>query len=164
MRNNSTKAKLNIYLFIAYVLSTNNVSDIKYTCILKSPLLDTYMHWYTHTHMHTHTRTQTHTHTPTHAHTHTHIHTHQLTLKHARAHTHTHAHACIYIHKCVPVASSFLHILRRVCSVNVLSLSESRVCGTTFWTMPRRLDPSSCLSRYFKRSYLVNLLKYRLFS
>ena len=61
------------------------------------------------------------------------------------------------------VASSFLHLLRQFCSVNVLSRSEARVCGTTCRTISRRLDPSSCLSRYLKRSYLVNLSKYRLF-
>ena len=33
------------------------------------------------------------------------------------------------------VASSFLHILRQFCSVNVLSRSEARVCGTTCRTM-----------------------------
>ena len=42
---------------------------------------------------------------------------------------------------------SVLHLLRQFCSVNVLSRSEARVCGTTCRTMSRRLDPSSCLSR-----------------
>ena len=61
------------------------------------------------------------------------------------------------------VTSSFLHLPRQFCSVNVLSRSEARVCGTTCWTMSRRLDPLSCLSRHLKRTYLDNLLKYRLF-
>ena len=61
------------------------------------------------------------------------------------------------------VASSFLHLLRQFCSVNVLSRSEGQVCETTFRKMSRRLDPSSCLSRDLKCTYLDNLLKYRLF-
>ena len=60
------------------------------------------------------------------------------------------------------VASAFLHLLRQLCSVNVLSRSEAWVCGTTCRTMSRRLDPSSCLRRDLKRTYLDNLLKYRL--
>ena len=60
------------------------------------------------------------------------------------------------------VASSFLHLLRQFCSVNVLSWSEARVCGTTCRSMSSRPDPSSCLSRDLKPTYLDNLLRYRL--
>ena len=69
----------------------------------------------------------------------------------ARAHTYTNINAwtLIYTHKHTHIHSR-MH--RKV-----------RVCRTTCRTLSRRLDPSSCLSKYLKRSYLVNLLKYRLF-
>ena len=61
------------------------------------------------------------------------------------------------------VTSSFLHLLRQFCLVNVLSQSEARICGITCRTISRRLDPWSCLSRDLKRIYFDNLLKYQLF-
>ena len=79
---------------------------------------------------------------PTYIHGNTHTHTGKP--------THTHTPTC-------------MHTPTQIYTHNVLSRSEARVCGTTCRTMSRRLDPSSCLSRYLKRSYLVNLSKYRLF-
>ena len=103
-----------------------------------------YTHARTHTHTYARKHTQTYTYMQTKTHTQKHTHTHKYKPIHthirARAHTHPHKH-----------------------THTVLSRSEARVCGTTYRTMSRRLDPSSCLSRYLKRSYLVNLSKCRLF-
>ena len=94
------------------------------------------------THGHTHTHIQSHKHSYTHKRKHTHIHT--CTQRHT--HARERALACTHTH-----------------TQSVLLWSEVWVCGTTSPTMSKRLDPSSCLSRYLKRSYLVNLSKYRHF-
>ena len=60
------------------------------------------------------------------------------------------------------ITSSFLHLLRQLCLVNVLSRSEVQVFGTTCRTLSRTPDHSSCLSTDLKLTYLDNLLKYRL--
>ena len=97
----------------------------------------------------------------THTHTHTHNHMNTWTLIYTQIHTQTHTH--------IRACTQKTHACTRACArvhphtQSVLSWSDFRVCGTTCRTMSKRLDPSSCLSRYLKGSYLVNLSKYRLF-
>ena len=87
-----------------------------------------------------------------------------MIYEHSYTHTHTHKHTHTYTHanKDTRMHAS-VRLRARTHTQSVLSSSEVRVCGTTCRTMSKRLDPSSCLSRYLKRSYLVNLSKYRLF-
>ena len=98
------------------------------------------------------------THERTHTHTYNHMNTHIHTHTHANRHTHTYTHAHKETRMHARVRSrAFTH------TQSVLSWSEVRVCGTTCRTMSKRLDPSSCLSRYLKLSNFVNPSKYRLF-
>ena len=103
---------------------------------------------YAYTHTHANTRKHTHTHTNT-THTHTHTHTHIDIRTNQLSHTHTHTRTCVH----APTQT------RTQCSFTI--------GGPSLWNhLPDnvgRMDPSSCLSRYLKRSYLVNLSKYRLF-
>ena len=88
-------------------------------------------------------------------------HTHANTQTYTRKHTDTYTHTCKPTHTQTYAHVRALHPHKHI--HNVLSRLEARVCGTTCRKMSRRLDPSSCLSRYLKRSYVVNLSKYRLF-
>ena len=155
--------------------------DIAHTHPKKtSPHIQTHIHAHTHTCTHTHTHTHTRTHTRARPHPLTHTRTqHTRTNSHTNTHVRTHTQICTYtvsrgisiygdykypiiillLRTRVPVASSFLYLPRQFCSVNVLSGSETRDCGTNCRPMLRRLDPSSCLSGYLKRTYLVNFSK-----
>ena len=133
------------------------------------------MRAYTHTHTYArkHTQTYTSTNTHTHANIHIHIHIYIQSDSHIRARTCTHSHPHIQTHE--THKHTYSHAHKDTCmqagvrsrahthTHNVLSWSEVPVYGTICRTMSRRLDSSSRLSSYLKRSYLVNLSKYWLF-
>ena len=77
--------------------------------------------------------------------------------------THTHAHACTHTHtQEKTLIHTYIHTHK-----HIYTKCSFVIGGPSLWKhLPdnvKRLHPSSCLSGFKKRSYLVNLSKYRIF-